>query len=743
MTGPAPAPLCLRHEQRAVVEQYRGGYAAIAAVPGAGKTTTLSALAAELVARDSAAGRRQQVMIVTYQNSGVANFQRAVSARLRERGLPERGIAVRTLHGLANDVLAATRHRIRLDADLVVIDERDALRLIEAAVEEEVAERHDDLLALVADPNDRRAREWPSLAILAIVAQHAIDEAKQLRLDASALRQHPRDARWLPFVASVLDRYERALRERGALDFNDLVTRAVAALEQDTSLVARLRERWPWLLEDEAQDSTPLQEHMLRLIAGPDGNLVRVGDGNQAIMTSFTSSDAQGFRDWLSDPAVRQFTLAGSSRSALPILTLVNRFADRVRAEYPVAGARGALLRQSIAPIAGPVGLENPLPYGRHGINISDFDTADDEHCEVVRLAVRWLEKHPDDTVAILAGRGETGYELARRAAEFLPQSRIIRLLGAKDGRPVELIDRIEPLIIFLLNPDQPLYLARALERWSPDPEADRVVAALHARERDPDAVAGLFYPRREIAALAAALGVEGPWSDAEAATLRRLTQAPAWLDARLAPPHDLLALVAATIEPDDTDRATFNRVVATVRDAEPDPERDRLANLLRWLQETRDRHRRLRGAPEDDAVRVAPGTLTVSTFHQAKGLEWDVVFATGCDDYWFPGSLEVWRPQMRDYLGPGDPLVESRNELRAIARGWPTDHPLRDPAIALEADGVEIVAERMRLLYVTLTRARRALWVSWHRTGHRLQRESPVLPMLRSILAEIEVEAE
>jgi len=736
----------LRPEQQAVVEQYRGGYAAIAAVPGAGKTTTLSALAAELIARGAGVGRHRQVMIVTYQNSGVANFQRAVSARLRERGLPERGVAVRTLHGLANDVLATTRQRIRLDADVVVIDERDAQRLIEAAVEEEVAERHDDLRALVADREDRRSREWPSLRVLTIVALRAIDEAKQLQLDPASLQDGLRatpDARWLPFVAGVLDRYQRALRERGALDFNDLVTRAVTALEWDAALAARLRERWPYLLEDEAQDSTPLQERMLRLIAGPDGNLVRVGDGNQAIMTSFTSSDAQGFRDWLADPGVRQFSLAGSSRSALPILSLANRFAERVRAGYPVAGARAALLCQPIQPVAGVGGLENPRPYGPHGITVRGFDTSDDEHGEVVARAVRWLRQHPDDTVAILAGRGETGYELARRAGESLPQSRIIRLLGAKDGRPVGLIDRIEPLIVYLINPDEPRYLARAIERWSPDPESDRVVAALHSRDRDPDAIAGLFYPRRDAESLASTLDLPAPWSDAEAASLRRLAHVPTWLDARLAPPHDLLALVAATIEPDDADRATFNRVIATIRDAEPDPERDRLANLLRWLQETRDRHRRLRGTPEDDAVRIAPGTLTVSTFHQAKGLEWNVVFATGCDDYWFPGSLEVWRPQMRAYLGPGDPLVESRNELRALARAWPLDHPLRDPVAALDADGVELVAERLRLLYVVLTRARRALWVSWHRSGQRSQRESPVLPMLRDILAEIEAEAD
>jgi ATP-dependent exoDNAse (exonuclease V) beta subunit len=96
----------------------------------------------------------------------------------------------------------------------------------------------------------------------------------------------------------------------------------------------------------------------------------------------------------------------------------------------------------------------------------------------------------------------------------------------------------------------------------------------------------------------------------------------------------------------------------------------------------------------------------------------------------------------MRNYLGPGDPLVESRNELRALARAWRPDHPLRDPSAALEADSIEVVAERLRLLYVALTRARRALWISWHRAGHRPQRESPVLPILQSILSDVVAES-
>jgi DNA helicase-2/ATP-dependent DNA helicase PcrA len=72
------------------------------------------------------------------------------------------------------------------------------------------------------------------------------------------------------------------------VDFDDLIRLAIQALEADPAYLERLRYQWPYILEDEAQDSSLLQEELLRRLSDRQ-NWVRVGDPNQAINTTFTT----------------------------------------------------------------------------------------------------------------------------------------------------------------------------------------------------------------------------------------------------------------------------------------------------------------------------------------------------------------------------------------------------------------------------------------------------------------------
>ncbi|MCA9933542.1 MAG: UvrD-helicase domain-containing protein, partial [Anaerolineales bacterium] len=91
----------LRPAQEAILE-YENGRLAISAVPGSGKTFTLSLLAAQLIGDGRIQPDSQQILIVTYLNASVDTFKARIRKRLTELELStERGFDVRTLHSLA------------------------------------------------------------------------------------------------------------------------------------------------------------------------------------------------------------------------------------------------------------------------------------------------------------------------------------------------------------------------------------------------------------------------------------------------------------------------------------------------------------------------------------------------------------------------------------------------------------------------------------------------------------------
>jgi superfamily I DNA/RNA helicase len=90
---------------QAEVLKYTSGWMGVSAVPGSGKTHTLSALAARLI-MDAGLKDDQEILIVTLVNSAVNNFSTRIAGFIKEQGLlPDIGYRVRTLHGIAHDIV--------------------------------------------------------------------------------------------------------------------------------------------------------------------------------------------------------------------------------------------------------------------------------------------------------------------------------------------------------------------------------------------------------------------------------------------------------------------------------------------------------------------------------------------------------------------------------------------------------------------------------------------------------------
>ena len=134
------------------------------------------------------------MLIVTLVNSAVDNFARRVDELVQERGLlPHVGYRVRTLHGLAHDIVRERPDLVGLANDFSIVDERDATRILQEAAEAWIA-AHPDAADQWLNPDlDERKRDWvrrdhwPKL--VATLGGNFIRLAKDLELTPALLRE--------------------------------------------------------------------------------------------------------------------------------------------------------------------------------------------------------------------------------------------------------------------------------------------------------------------------------------------------------------------------------------------------------------------------------------------------------------------------------------------------------------------------------------------------------------------------
>jgi superfamily I DNA/RNA helicase len=206
------------------------------------------------------------------------------------------GYRVRTLHGLAHDIVRERPAVVGLETRFSIIDEREAAFIRKEAVNAWLNANPyalDDYLDPSMDDNKRewvRRQQLPDM--LDSLALAFIRSAKDRRLTPEALRiLLSRQPAALPLAGmglTIYSDYQRALTYRGAVDFDDLIRLALDLLEADEEYLERLRYRFPYILEDEAQDSSLLQEQILRLLANGPERSASVVEG-QATMSNSPS----------------------------------------------------------------------------------------------------------------------------------------------------------------------------------------------------------------------------------------------------------------------------------------------------------------------------------------------------------------------------------------------------------------------------------------------------------------------
>ena len=712
---------------------YRRGRMGVSSVPGGGKTLTLSYLAAEIVSA-GILEPGQEVLIVTLVNSAVENFSHRVGGFMRSKGLlPGIGYRVRTLHGLAHDIVRERPELAGLSDNFQIVDELEAESITSNVIDAWIRgypQRLEQFLVPKLSESDRRRiwhYGWP--ALVRSVGTSLIRQAKDSRLAPADLRgaldRAAQEYPLLQMATSIFEDYQRALSFRGAVDFDDLIGKALDALESDHDYLKRLRHRWPYVLEDEAQDSSQLQEEILRSLVGEDGNWVRMGDTNQAIFESFTTASPEYLRAFLKEPGVQARELPNSGRSSLSILQLANDLVEWSRSDHPVPELGGTLTLPYIEP--APTDDPQPNPEGGKVQIVPNAYTPEEEVRAVATSLSRWLPDNEGSTVAVLVPTNHLGVDYAdefrKHGIKHLEQLRSTRATRRAAGA-------LSGVISYLARPDSTRDLISAYRIWgsSREQRAEFIKPGVAALRR-----AGRI--ERFLWPLAG-----DDWLATDKALQKRASlrdhlgdfrkQVQYWQAATELPSDQLVLTLGHELFHEPADLALAYKLSGVVRRAMRNNPHWGLWELANELDNLAKNQRRFLGFSSDDRGFDAdshPGEVVIATIHKAKGLEWDRVHLVSVNNYDYPSAeegdqfiAEKW------FVKDGLNLeAEALHQMRALVEGSKMEE-----AATVEARQ-EYAAERLRLLYVGITRARRELILTWNMGRRGSQRMATPLAAL------------
>ena len=724
--------------------RYRGGRLGIAAVPGAGKTQILSALAAQIISSGALADD-QEVLIVTLVNSAVDNFEARVKRFFDNPLQALYRYRVRTLHGLAHDIVREKPGHVGLDERFGIIDEREADFIRREAVKSWLSV-HAESLDEYLDPNmEEHKRDWVRRdqlpEMLSNLALAFIRSCKDRRLTPEKLRalldRQPAPLPLGELGLEIYADYQRALTYRAAVDFDDLIRLALDILEMDEEYLERVRYRFPYILEDEAQDSSQLQQNILGLLSGPGGNWVRVGDPNQAIFETFTTASPELLREFIAqNPSV---DMPESGRSQPSIIDLANNLIDWVMNEHPIEEARTALAPPYIEPV--PPGDPQPNPANdRSAIHfVTRRLTAEEETKAIVDSVAKWLPKNPESTVAILVPRNLRGVD-------------VINALKAKNIEYVEFLSStsntraaagaLSNLIAYLAEPASASKLAKAYQvwrrAWKDVKERQVLIHDTSAWLRKVGNVEDYVNPN--LAFVRGEVVVPVPVARGEGAAIRE--EAPEygeqeqvteelnnfrvhvrrWLEAVTLPIDQLILTLAQDIFTEAADLALAHKLALVLRKAADDHTEWRLPELTAELAVIAKNERRFIGFSADDSgfdPEQHKGKVVVTTMHKAKGLEWDRVYLMSVNNYDFPSNQPNDRFISERWFLRNNLNLEAEALAQLNAATSSSEFDWYDEGAATLASRVDYVKERLRLFYVGITRAKRELIVTWN-TGRQ-----------------------
>jgi DNA helicase II / ATP-dependent DNA helicase PcrA len=301
----------LNPQQRQAAEHFEGPLLVLAGA-GSGKTRVLTSRIAHLI--DEFGVDPGAILALTFTNKAAAEMRQRLCGLL---GREPSGIWAGTFHAIGARILRRHATLLGWKPDFLIYDAEDAEALIKRILKDQLG------LDL---------KQWSPRAV-----RSTISSAKNELVDDEAYAERAFD-QFGKVVAEVFGRYARSLKGANAFDFDDLLVRPVELLRSSSSVLDQFRRRFRFVLVDEYQDTNHAQYVFLRLLTGSDGprdvapgaqNLFVVGDDDQSIY-GWRGANIRNILDFEKDfPAAKLIRLEQNYRSTQKILEAANRVIAR------------------------------------------------------------------------------------------------------------------------------------------------------------------------------------------------------------------------------------------------------------------------------------------------------------------------------------------------------------------------------------------------------------------------------
>lgn len=691
-------------EDQIPIIKYNNGTMAVPAVPGAGKTFIVTNLVAKLLSEKKHKGGK--ILILTYMNSAVNNFKGRIKKILQENNIKEENsYEVMTIHSLAVKIIKEKPEVIMLSEEFSIADDLQKSIILNECIKVFRFNGGERIFQwFLKEQKDEVWRErmldaWETGFYELIgnsISQLKYKDISPIDLDRFISNEYKGI---LKIILPIYTEYDRKLKQQGLLDYDDILILAHKALILDEGLRTKFQNKYKYVFEDECQDSNEIQGKIIKLLCKENNNLVRVGDINQSITGTFSSSDPKYFKDFIQE-AQYCYRMDMSNRSSKDILDLANRLVDYVTNEFKQIECRQALENMKIKTVPSGKGYRENPKTDIYSINTKRYMTWNDEIEKTVAYTKGIKKKYPDKSIGILVPRNDQITQIAK----ILNDNNIeFEELGPNSLNKRKVLNKIAYIIDFILNCDSIQRLIDVLDKVFIHSEneqgkndffeivrrysTEEVIYDIEEKDLIIDVQSDIYIGFKN--------GIR---------TIRKILEYP------ITKPDLLILYIGQNIDLEKEEKAIVDYVAFYIKYLSLENSNITLLDVYEILSNTKNKvfNYIIDVVYEMNGYEPKPGSVTICNYHKSKGLEWDCVFLLGLVEYNFPDNINQKFQGEKWYLKEKykNPIAIVKSEIDFIINGQTKTNYMYESKI-------ELINEKIRLLYVGITRAKEMLILS------------------------------